>query len=132
MISLGAGLDTAFDISIPTRAAVAAVRWVHVPDDRPGGAQRLLHRHLPLPLHQDFAGEFPASVPLISIYTRGDGVVWWEACTVPYARNVEVTGATSASRSTARPTASSATRSFRSSSARDYGSVPAGWERRTP
>ena len=30
MISLGAGLDTAFDISIPTRAAVAAVRWVHV------------------------------------------------------------------------------------------------------
>ena len=31
-------------------------------------------------------------MPLISIYTRGDGVVWWEACTVPYARNVEVTG----------------------------------------
>ena len=24
--------------------------------------------------------------------SRGDGVVWWEACTVPYARNVEVTG----------------------------------------
>ena len=28
----------------------------------------------------------------MSIYSRGDGVVWWEACVVPYARNVEVTG----------------------------------------
>jgi hypothetical protein len=26
------------------------------------------------------------------VYSREDGVVWWEACTVPYARNVEVTG----------------------------------------
>jgi hypothetical protein len=31
-------------------------------------------------------------VPLTSIYSREDGVVWWEACVVPYARNVEVTG----------------------------------------
>jgi len=36
--------------------------------------------------------DFPEDVPLTSIYSRGDGVVWWEACTVPYARNVEVTG----------------------------------------
>ena len=31
-------------------------------------------------------------MPLTSIYSREDGVVWWEACVVPYARNVEVTG----------------------------------------
>jgi hypothetical protein len=31
-------------------------------------------------------------VPLTSIYSRGDGVVWWEACVVPYATCVEVTG----------------------------------------
>jgi len=35
---------------------------------------------------------FPDSVPLTSIDSRGDGVVWWEACKVDYARCVEVTG----------------------------------------
>ena len=39
-----------------------------------------------------YAGAVPRGVPLTSIYSRGDGVVWWEACVVPYARNVEVTG----------------------------------------
>jgi hypothetical protein len=34
----------------------------------------------------------PKSVPLTSIYSRGDGVVWWEACRVDYARCVEVSG----------------------------------------
>ena len=40
VVSLGAGLDTPFDVSIPTQAAVRAVRWVHVrTTDRvaPGG-----------------------------------------------------------------------------------------------
>jgi triacylglycerol lipase len=41
---------------------------------------------------RDYAAPFPEHVPLTSIYTRGDGVVWWEACTVPYASCVEVTG----------------------------------------
>lgn len=40
----------------------------------------------------DYSAEFPAGVPLTSIHSKGDGVVWWEACVVPYARNVEVTG----------------------------------------
>jgi triacylglycerol lipase len=31
-------------------------------------------------------------VPLTSIFSKGDGVVRWEACIVPYARCVEVTG----------------------------------------
>ena len=31
-------------------------------------------------------------MPLTSIYSKGDGVVRWEACVVPYARCVEVTG----------------------------------------
>jgi hypothetical protein len=29
---------------------------------------------------------------MTSVYTRGDGVVWWEACVVDWARSVEVTG----------------------------------------
>ena len=41
---------------------------------------------------RDYAAQFPDSVPLTSIYSRGDGVVWWEACRIDYARCVEVTG----------------------------------------
>jgi hypothetical protein len=44
------------------------------------------------PFAGHYAAPFPESVPLTSVYSRGDGVVRWEACIVPYARNVEVTG----------------------------------------
>ena len=92
VITMGSGLDTAFDISIPTRAAVAAVRWVHVQTTDRVAKNGCFTDTCRCRFTQDFAGEFPSSVPLVSIYSRGDGVVWWEACTVPYARNVEVTG----------------------------------------
>jgi triacylglycerol lipase len=35
---------------------------------------------------------FPATVRLTSIYSKGDGMVRWQSCLVPYASNVEVTG----------------------------------------
>jgi hypothetical protein len=42
---------------------------------------------------RDFAGAFPADrVRLTSIYSRGDGVVRWQAALVPYGDCVEVTG----------------------------------------
>ena len=42
---------------------------------------------------RDFAGPFPADrVRLTSIYSKGDGVVRWQAALVPYANCVEVTG----------------------------------------
>ena len=87
VVSLGAGLDSPFDISLPTKAAVSAVRMLHAPrrrgcfTDRCGCA-----------FQAHYAARFPNEVPLTSIYSREDGVVWWEACVVPYARNVEVTG----------------------------------------
>ena len=87
-ISLGAGLDTPFDISLPTKAAVAAVRAFHAPRrERECFTERCgcnFARH--------YAGPFPGELPLTSIYSREDGVVWWEACIVGYASNVEVTG----------------------------------------
>ena len=89
VISLGAGLDTPFDISLPTKAAVVAGAR------RPGAAARagLLHRALRLRLRAPLRRRRSRTdIPLTSIYSRGDGVVWWEACVVPYARNVEVTG----------------------------------------
>ena len=91
-VSLGAGLDTPFDISVPTRMAVAAFRELHAVTSDRIARNGCFTDTCRCRFTEDFSGEFPASVPLISIYSRGDGVVWWEACTVPYARNVEVTG----------------------------------------
>ena len=39
-----------------------------------------------------YAGPFPQELPLTSIYSRGDGVVKWDSCVVPYAQCVEVSG----------------------------------------
>jgi triacylglycerol lipase len=89
VISLGAGLDTPFDISLPTKAAVVAARAVQKPR---GAEPGCFTDRCGCDFSRHYAGEFPAHIPLTSIYSRGDGVVWWEACIVPYARNVEVTG----------------------------------------
>jgi triacylglycerol lipase len=91
VISMGAGLDTPFDISIPTLWAVAVARTILAPPtrrERPGcfttGCGCAFAHH--------FRSAFPPDIPLTSIYSRGDGVVWWEACVVPYARCVEISG----------------------------------------
>ena len=92
VISLGSGLDTAFDISIPTKFAVASVRrYLHWRDPEAQEAGCFTHT-CTCRFTQDFSGKFPEEVPLTSVYSKGDGVVWWEACVVPYARCVEVTG----------------------------------------
>ena len=87
-ISLGAGLDTPFDISLPTKAAVAAARVAQAPRRVEG----CFTERCGCAFAGHYAGAFPDGIPLTSIYSRGDGVVWWEACIVPYADNVEVTG----------------------------------------
>ena len=92
VVTMGTGLDTPFDISIPTRAAVAAVRWVHERTTDRTARNGCLTETCRCRFTRDFCADFPATVPLTSIYSRGDGVVWWEACTVPYARNIEVRG----------------------------------------
>jgi triacylglycerol lipase len=92
VISMGAGLDTPFDISVPTKAAVAAVGAVHrgVAPGRRSAA--CLTDACGCPFAGHYASPFPDGMPLTSIYSREDGVVWWEACIVDYATNVEVTG----------------------------------------
>jgi triacylglycerol lipase len=87
VIALGAGLDSPFDISLPTKAAVSAFRALHA-HRRRGCFTEGCH----CSFQSHYAAPFPPEVPLTSIYSREDGVVWWEACVVPYARNVEVTG----------------------------------------
>ena len=91
-ISLGAGLDTPFDISVPTKAAVAAVGAMHRLTSDQAARDGCLTDTCGCRFTRDYSAPFPETVPLTSIYSRGDGVVWWEACLVPYARCVEVTG----------------------------------------
>lgn len=91
-ISMGAGLDTPFDISIPTKTAVAAFREIYARTSDRVARNGCFTTTCRCAFARDYAAPFPDSVPLTSIYSRGDGVVWWEACVVPYARNVEVTG----------------------------------------
>lgn len=92
VVSLGAGLDTPFDISVPTKFAVAAFRELYAATTDRQERRGCFTDTCECPFTQDYAGKFPEEIPLTSIYSRGDGVVWWEACVVPYAHNVEISG----------------------------------------
>ena len=91
-ISLGAGLDSPFAISAPTQVAVGAFRALYAHTSDRVAQRGCFTDTCTCRFTRDYAGAFPETVPLTSIYSRGDGVVRWRACVVPYARNVEVTG----------------------------------------
>lgn len=92
VISMGSGLDDPFDISDLTRRAVEGVRRRIEKRDPERAALGCFTTSCLCRYSRDFQAPFPESVPLTSIYSKGDGVVRWQACVVPYARNVEVTG----------------------------------------
>jgi triacylglycerol lipase len=91
-VSIGAGLDTPFDISVPTQAAVAVARAVHAQTSDRIARRGCFSAECNCPFTEDYSGPFPENVPLTSIYSKGDGVVRWRACLVDYARCVEVSG----------------------------------------
>ena len=91
-ISLGADLQSMLGISSPTLAAVGAVRQGLRLTGR-ARDPRCLTLDCPCRFTHDYTTKFPAErVRMTSIYSRGDGVVRWEGCIVPYADCVEVTG----------------------------------------
>ena len=92
VISMGSGLDEPFDISEPTRLAVDGVRKIIARRDPERAALGCFTHSCLCRYAQDYRAPFPESVPLTSVYSKGDGVVRWRACVVPYARNVEVPG----------------------------------------
>jgi triacylglycerol lipase len=92
VVSMGAGLDTPFDISLPTKAAVAATRSVLVRLDPAAAERGCFTDTCTCPFTRDYTAPFPPSVPLTSVYSKGDGVVRWRSCVVTYADNVEVRG----------------------------------------
>jgi triacylglycerol lipase len=90
VISMGAGLDDPFDISRTTRAAVESVRRSIARRDPERAAMGCFTSSCVCRYARDFEAPFPKQVPLTSLYSKGDGVVRWRACVVPYARCVEV------------------------------------------
>jgi pimeloyl-ACP methyl ester carboxylesterase len=92
VISMGAGLDTPFDVSIPLKGILTVFRGVLAATSDRVEKNGCFTEHCRCKFTRDFTAEFPADVPLTAIYSKGDGVVWWEACRTDYADNVEVTG----------------------------------------
>ena len=92
VVSMGSGLDDPFDISEVTRLAVEGVRRTIARRDPERAAKGCFTHACVCRYGEDYRAPVPASVPLTSLYSKGDGVVRWRACVVPYARCVEVTG----------------------------------------
>jgi triacylglycerol lipase len=91
-ISIGADLRRMVGISTPTRVAVAGaragIRW-----SRRADAEDCFTIDCSCPFTRDYRIPFPEhAVRLTSIYSKGDGVVRWQGCIVPYASAVEVSG----------------------------------------
>ena len=90
LVSLGSPLAAPLDVSIPTRAVVAALRRnLHASDaalERSGCMTTACR----CTFAQAYEGTWPSEVACTTVYTKRDGVVWWEACLVPYAHPVEV------------------------------------------
>jgi triacylglycerol lipase len=91
VIGLGGGLSRQMDVSAPTAAAVALFRALQrrSPDREQQGC---LAEDCRCSFTRDYSAPFPEEVRLTSIYSKGDGVVRWQSCVVPYAENVEVSG----------------------------------------
>jgi triacylglycerol lipase len=92
VVTMGAALDTPFDISVPTKAMVTGVRKVlHATSSR-ARENGCLTDTCNCPFTRDYSAPFPKDVALTSIYSWGDGVVWPPACIVDYANNRRVPG----------------------------------------
>ena len=91
-ISIGAGLRRVFAISEPTLLFARGVRGVVTRTGR-GNSPLCLTEGCDCPYTRDFVAPFPQDrVRLTSIYSKGDGVIRWQAAVVPYGDCVEVTG----------------------------------------
>lgn len=91
-ISLGGGLNRQQDISVPIATAVAFVRAVHRRTTDRVRRRGCLSERCDCSFARAYVAPFPDAVRLTSIYSKGDGVVRWRSCIVPYADSVEVTG----------------------------------------
>ena len=92
VVTLGSGLSSPLDVAAPALAAVAVVRAAHrVTTDRVA-RRGCMSATCACSFTEAYESPFPEDVRLTSIYSKGDGMVRWRSCVVPYADNVEVTG----------------------------------------
>jgi pimeloyl-ACP methyl ester carboxylesterase len=91
-ISLGAGLRRMLAASYPTQVAAATARHVVLLSGR-ARSPRCLTEACDCRFVADYAAAFPMDrVRLTSIYSKGDGVVRWQAAVVTDGESIEVTG----------------------------------------
>lgn len=88
VIAMGSGLSAQFDAAAPALAALALARRVEARNGRRG----CMTDDCGCTFTTGYRAPFPEDVRLTSIYSRGDGMVRWASCVVPYADNVEITG----------------------------------------
>jgi pimeloyl-ACP methyl ester carboxylesterase len=92
VITLGSGLSSQLDVAAIGLAAHTVVRAAHrVTTDRVA-RRGCLTATCACAFTEAYESPFPEDVRLTSIYSKGDGMVRWRSCVVPYADNVEVTG----------------------------------------
>ncbi len=90
VVTLGSGLNALYDVSIPMQRTARFVAAVHARTTDRRERRGCLSMACRCQFTRDYFGEFPNEVALTSIYSKGDGVVRWESCVVPYATCVEV------------------------------------------
>jgi triacylglycerol lipase len=91
-IALGAGLRQMLAISYPTLVFVDRARRRLLSTGR-ARSPRCMTAECDCAFTRDMVRPFPRErVRLTSIYSKGDGVVRWQAAVVPYADCIEVTG----------------------------------------
>jgi triacylglycerol lipase len=88
VVAMGAGLESQFDAAAPALAAVALARAV----ESRTGKRGCMTEDCGCTFTAGYRAPFPEDVRLTSIYSKGDGMVRWSSCVVPYADNVEITG----------------------------------------
>ncbi len=88
VVAMGSGLSAQFDAAAPALAALALARRVEARSGRRG----CMTEECGCAFTAGYRAPFPEDVRLTSIYSKGDGMVRWPSCVVPYADNVEITG----------------------------------------
>ena len=91
-ISMGAGLEAPFDVSVPLKGVLKVARGVFARTSDRVERNGCFTEHCRCKFTGDFTAPVPEDVPFTAIYSKGDGVVWWEACRADWATNIEVTG----------------------------------------
>jgi triacylglycerol lipase len=88
VVAMGSGLSAQFEAAAPALAALALARRV----EGRGARRGCMTEDCGCAFTVGYRAPFPGDVRLTSIYSKGDGMVRWSSCVVPYAENVEITG----------------------------------------